>query len=126
MKYNSPTLNNQIIAYLIVNKITSSSNDFSTGAPLGEEDQILKWNNTLGPKPTQFQLDSAWATYSVTLAWLDFRNERSTLLKDCDYTQLPDYNGLDKAAWATYRQALRDIPQNQSDPNNIVWPTLPT
>jgi hypothetical protein len=126
MKYNIPTLSNKIIAYLSVNKITSSSNDFSTGIPLGEEDQILKWNDTLGSKPTQSQLDSAWTTFSVKLAWLDFRNERSTLLKDCDYTQLPDYNGLDKAAWATYRQALRDIPQNQTDPSNITWPVSPT
>ena len=30
-----------------------------------------------------------------------------------------------KAAWATYRQALRDVPQQGTFPNTIVWPTKP-
>jgi hypothetical protein len=29
-----------------------------------------------------------------------------------------------KAEWAAYRQALRDLPQTQTDPFNIVWPTV--
>jgi len=125
MKYNIPSLSNKVVAYLSINKIKSSDADFSTGAIAGGEDQIIKWNDNLGPKPTQAQLDAAWEQQSVLLAWLDFRNQRFNLLKDCDWTQTTDYNGSNKAAWATYRQALRDIPQNQTDPNNIVWPTPP-
>ena len=28
--------------------------------------------------------------------------------------------------WKTYRQDLRDIPQKQTDPTNITWPTKPS
>jgi hypothetical protein len=45
--------------------------------------------------------------------WLDgMRLHRDRLLADSDWTQLPD-NGLSdeqRAAWATYRQELRDAP----------------
>jgi hypothetical protein len=56
--------------------------------------------------------------------WREVRAERTILLKACDYTQLPDYPSEQKEEWATYRQALRDI-TNQDDPYNINWPTAP-
>ena len=37
------------------------------------------------------------------------RNHRDRLLKESDWTQLPDAP-VDQQAWATYRQALRDFP----------------
>ena len=55
--------------------------------------------------------------------WTSVRNQRNAKLAACDWTQLPDAP-VDTAAWATYRQALRDI-TSQSDPFNIVWPTAP-
>ncbi len=36
------------------------------------------------------------------------RNKRNELLKESDWTQLPDVN-ISKEEWVTYRQALRDI-----------------
>jgi hypothetical protein len=30
-----------------------------------------------------------------------------------------------QAAWATYRQALLDVPQQAGFPDNITWPTSP-
>jgi hypothetical protein len=56
--------------------------------------------------------------------WVVVRAERNALLAACDWTQLPDAP-VDAAAWATYRQALRDI-TTQSDPFNIAWPALPS
>jgi hypothetical protein len=53
------------------------------------------------------------------------REKRNTLLSECDWTRLDDAN-TDKAAWATYRQALRDVPQQPGFPDNIVWPTKPS
>lgn len=32
---------------------------------------------------------------------------------------------VDQAAWAVYRQALRDVPQQEGFPENIVWPESP-
>jgi hypothetical protein len=52
------------------------------------------------------------------------RQIRDQRLSDSDWTQLNDVNLANQAAWAEYRQALRDITQ-QTDPFNIVWPTRP-
>lgn len=49
---------------------------------------------------------------------------REAALVDSDWTQLPDTQ-LDKAVWATYRQALRDITLQAGFPHDIVWPTKP-
>ena len=56
----------------------------------------------------------------VGAQWNVIRAERNKLLADCDWTQLPDASA-DATAWATYRQALRDITE-QANPFNIVWP----
>ena len=57
------------------------------------------------------------------------RNQRDILLTKSDILVLPDrwatYTEERQTALSTYRQALRDI-TTQSDPSNIVWPTLPT
>ncbi len=55
--------------------------------------------------------------------WANVRVERNAKLADCDWTQLPDAP-VDGAAWAAYRQELRDI-TNQPDPFNITWPQEP-
>jgi hypothetical protein len=41
-----------------------------------------------------------------------------------DWTQIED-STADKAAWATYRQALRDLPASNADPRKIELPTAP-
>ena len=52
------------------------------------------------------------------------RMERDVLLSICDWTQLPDATA-DKDAWATYRQALRDITDQENFPHSVTWPTKP-
>ena len=49
---------------------------------------------------------------------------RNQLLSDCDWTQVADAP-VDKAAWATYRQALRDVTKQAGWPWNIQWPLPP-
>jgi len=58
-------------------------------------------------------------------AWADFKILRDGYLKESDWTQVPDAP-VDQAAWATYRQALRDLPANTDDPANPVWPIQPS
>ena len=60
----------------------------------------------------------------IDFAWIEFRNIRNGLLKDSDWTQVPDAP-VDQAAWAAYRQQLRDLPDSTEDPRNPVWPTPP-
>lgn len=54
----------------------------------------------------------------------DVRIERNRLLSDSDWTQMPDAP-VDQAAWAIYRQALRDIPQQSGFPATVDWPKEP-
>ena len=65
------------------------------------------------------------------------RFERNRLLSECDWTRMDD-NGLSsskKTEWATYRQALRDLPASANPTVNIddelilssvTWPTKPS
>ena len=60
----------------------------------------------------------------VGAQWTVIRAERNRLLVASDWTQLPDAP-VDAAAWATYRQALRDV-TTQANPFAIVWPESPS
>jgi hypothetical protein len=52
------------------------------------------------------------------------RADRGRRLAETDWTQLADAP-VDKAVWATYRQALRDVPTQAGFPWNVQWPTQP-
>jgi hypothetical protein len=52
------------------------------------------------------------------------RVSRTQLLKETDWTQLSDAP-VDKAAWALYRQALRDVTDQDGFPHEIIWPEKP-
>ena len=56
---------------------------------------------------------------------LQIRARRNYLLSESDYTQLADYPNPDKALWATYRQELRDMPNQAGFPRNPVFPDKP-
>jgi|SaaInlV_100m_DNA_5_1039725.scaffolds.fasta_scaffold01382_2 hypothetical protein len=58
-------------------------------------------------------------------AWALFRDLRDSRLAASDWTQVADAP-VDQAAWATYRQQLRDLPENTEDPANPTWPSIPT
>ena len=65
---------------------------------------------------------------SSTFLWMKLRSERDNLLLSSDFTQLGDI-GLSeskKTEWINYRQSLRDLPTNTSDPANPTWPTKPS
>ena len=58
---------------------------------------------------------------------LDVRLERNKILSDTDHLIQSDYPISDekKQEIKVYRQALRDIPQQDGFPENIVWPDKP-
>jgi hypothetical protein len=64
--------------------------------------------------------ETAWQWYVV-------RTDRDQWLYGCDWTQIAGapLDAADVTAWATYRQALRDVPDDQTDPYDISWPTPP-
>lgn len=67
----------------------------------------------------------------MTAAEFELRKIRTALLRDSDWTQVNDspLTDQEKQAWATYRQALRDLPANSSpeftDNGNLIGFTLP-
>jgi hypothetical protein len=69
--------------------------------------------------------------YSIFQPTQDVRKLRDYILKDTDWTQLPDVplTPEQKTAWATYRQALRDITEGLDltleDYSHVVFPTPP-
>ena len=84
------------------------------------------------------QLDGKWYTkYSVAdmdadaIAAKDaeqaknMRDQRGTKLSETDWTQGKDIPDNISSAWATYRQALRDVPAQAGFPWDVQWPTQP-
>lgn len=79
--------------------------------------KVVNGVHTLNPMTEEELLDIKYAR---------LRGERDYLLKQSDWTQFNDspLSSKQKAEWALYRQALRDLP-NTVDINNIVYPTQP-
>jgi hypothetical protein len=61
------------------------------------------------------------------LAIADVLPKRQRLLYSSDWTQIPNnpLTSEKQAAWATYRQELRDIPSQSGYPFNVIFPTPP-
>ena len=59
--------------------------------------------------------------------WDRIRTKRNQLLGESDYIILADapVDETQKQEWTTYRQALRDIPQDYDSPNEVVYPDKP-
>jgi hypothetical protein len=93
-----------------------------------DEYSSLIWypENTI-PKPTEAELRAFDAEVSLEVRWDLVRNRRNKLLTACDWTQLADspLSVEQKTAWTNYRQLLRNVPQQQVEPENVVWPTQP-
>lgn len=88
---------------------------------------------TEGTIHTMYFVPSSGGIFSTTLSpagpsALEVDAIRAQLLADSDWTQLLDapLTATKQAQWATYRQALRDIPAQPGYPSAVSWPTKPT
>ena len=56
------------------------------------------------------------------------RKRRTSILNATDWTVLPDspFTCDTLVAWKTFRQAVRDIPNQAGFPDNITWPKKPS
>lgn len=68
------------------------------------------------PEPTPAEIEARLASQARAI--------RNGLLTASDWTQVADAP-VDQPAWATYRQALRDVPSQAGFPSAIDWPTRP-
>jgi len=55
--------------------------------------------------------------------WTAVRRDRDRKLAETDYLALSDSTLA--SDMKTYRQALRDVPEDNADPDDITWPTKP-
>jgi len=85
-------------------------------------ENILRWNN-VDPIPTSAEVEAEVQRLTVELNWSSLRQQRNRLIAETDYLALSDATLTDEMS--TYRQALRDLPANTTDPANPVWPTKP-
>jgi len=93
------------------------------------EDAIILWEGPTA-QPTESELLQAQQDYASDqiAEWSELRRIRNSLLTDCDWTQISDaqLTSAQVTEWQTYRQALRDIPENITDPSaEVDWPDLP-
>lgn len=63
-------------------------------------------------------------TLPTEWVWERLRLRRDGLLASTDFRMVADAP-WDTQPWAEYRQALRDLPDNTTDPRQAVWPTTP-
>ncbi len=76
------------------------------------------------PAKTAAENEAAYKAMKDAEQAASVRATRTQKLSDCDWTQIAD-STADKAVWATYRQALRDITAQAGFPWTITWPDAP-
>ena len=96
----------------------------------GGAHSIFYWNEVkLGVQPTLTSIDSQISDSEIESyqRWEKIRKERNQLLGESDYMILADapVDETQKQEWTTYRQALRDIPQDYDSPAEVVYPDKP-
>ena len=72
--------------------------------------------------PTQAELDAAEA--ASVRADRDYRLEEVDAIAG-NALRWASLDAATQAEWATYRQALLDVPQQSNFPHDITWPTKP-
>lgn len=129
----TPSLNSEIVAYLTINNIAFTSQDYQTGQPAGQPDQILYWNTeSLGAEPTQEQLDAAWPIYEGEQIASQNKQRATELLYATDWTTIPDVSDpalsdpylTNASEFAAYRSQVRAIAVNPPT-TPAVFPATP-
>lgn len=100
------------------------ANSTSTPVPAYSDGEQAVWNGSSWdiqavPEPVE---EPEYVPTTEEL-WDDLRTIRDLKLFETDYLALTDGTLTDDMK--AYRQALRDLPANTTDPANPVWPTKP-
>ena len=108
-------IENNTVVNIAVSEISLADNwvlsDTAEIGDLYEEGEFVKHIPAQDVVATQTQSDNV-------------RQHRNALLSSTDWSQVAD-SPVNKETWATYRQALRDVPTQNGFPWEIVWPTQP-
>lgn len=120
----------KIYCYDHLGYFTAESFAVESPAELGSGNYIMPANSTdiqptfIEGKYTRF-VNGEWTVEDQLQPTIEEAREyRNQLLRDSDWTQLPDAPS-GRIAWAIYRDHLRDITNQPHFPNNIKWPVPP-
>jgi hypothetical protein len=76
-----------------------------------------------GVTTTKAEHEAVYQARLDTEAAANVRSERDQKLKETDWMGMSDVTM--STEWATYRQALRDVPSQDGFPHTITWPSEP-
>ncbi len=79
----------------------------------------------------EFGVIAEWTPPTTEQLTANARGQRDNLLSEIDNIvgnplRWASFSETQQQAWADYRQALLDVPQQAGFPNTIDWPTKPT
>jgi len=100
-----------------------------TGAPEHDSTKEVAEQSGCVFNREKLRWETAWSLRPITEGEIkakadEVRSQRNNKLTRCDWTQVLDAQ-VDRAAWADYRQQLRDIPDQSGFPFAVVWPQEP-
>ena len=103
---------------------------YEEGNPIPEQKlENVVWDSSEITTPTLEEIEEYYTNvHKKEKLKENLRIERNKLLKSSDKYTIPDCPHATeevKQAWLDYRQALRDLPANTTDPENPVWPVAP-
>jgi hypothetical protein len=100
--------------------------DTPTGSVFGYEAEQQDLVNKAEADPNMENITGSWPPPidPQHVISVEVRAKRNALLARSDWTQVVDAP-VNSAVWATYRQVLRDIPQQEGFPHSVVWPEKP-
>lgn len=117
--HQSRTLHNQILRTLLREFVKNESKKFREKSINNEAGELIAITVEAIPEPTAAELKAQKASAS--------RSTRDYYLSLTDHLVAADYpiSEEQRAEIKTYRQELRDIPQAENFPEDIVWPEPP-
>ena len=119
-------LPNDLDICMALEELKLNANRWELSSPVPPH-TITEWDsNNSDSQPSEAELINAWNTYKTRTGGPDMgllRDERNIRLQETDWRANTDLTMSDD--WKNYRQALRDLPANTSDPKNPTWPTPP-
>ena len=87
--------------------------------PQVSSEQVACWNGA------QWEIKDVPKQEAPKITWDQIRMKRNALISHSDWVMFEDAKVSNKEAWLTYRQALRDLPQDFRTPEEVVWPSKP-
>ncbi len=112
---------------LVQKTLQATANIMPTTFTLSTDYDLITFEDGF-EKPSRETFETKLNEFITEEAFKTLREERFNRLLKCDYTVMSDYvhpTPEIKQAWLDYRQALRDLPANTTDPENPVWPEAP-